>query len=340
MEHKNIVNYPLSQDDIEQLNRIRDGYDPPYVRNRAHSILLLFKDGRTFEDVADFFTTHVNTIRNWAERWIDGGIDGLYNSEGRGAKPIFSAAEEKTILECLEKEPRSLRQLVAAVEQRTGKKAGVETYRRILKKHGKSWKRQRKIVKDKPTEEEYERGKEDIEELQQLAQDGEFDLIYFDASGFTLQPYVPYAWQDIGREGTLGIPAAHSARINVFGFLNPTASQLVTFEHVGSVTSDVIIDTMDMYCDSLANPAVVLLDNAPVQTSKAVLAKREEWEMRGLTLYFIPRYSPELNLIEILWRKIKYEWMPTLAYASMKTLEMALGNIFDSFGSKYTIRFS
>ena len=78
----------------------------------------------------------------------------------------------------------------------------------------------------------------------------------------------------------------------------------------------------------------------PVQTSKAVIEKCEEWEKRGLTLYFIPRYSPELNLIEILWRKIKYEWMPSLAYASMKALKMALRNILDSFGSRYTIRFS
>lgn len=340
MEYKNIGNYPLSQDDIEQLNRIRNGYDPHYVRNRAHSILLLFKDHRTFEDVADVFKTHVNTIRNWAERWIDGGVDRLYDLEGRGAKPIFSEAEERIILECLEKEPRSLRQLAAAVAQRTGKTAGLETYRRILKKHGKSWKRMRKIVKNKPTEEEYEQGEKDIEELEQLAQDGEFDLVYFDASGFTLQPYVPYAWQDSGREGTLGIPTSHSARINLFGFLNPTTPQLVTFEHIGSVTSDVIIDIMDTYCDSLVNPAVLLLDNAPIQTSKAVLAKREEWEKRGLTLYFIPRYSPELNLIEILWRKIKYEWMPSLAYGSMKALKTALRYILDSFGSRYTIRFS
>ena len=323
MEYKNIVNYPLAQDDIDQLTQIMNGYDPHYVRNRAHTILLLFRDHRTFDDVADFFKTHVNTIRNWAERWIDDGVDGLYNLEGRGAKPIFSEADERIILECLEKEPRSLRQLAATVEQRTGKKAGFETYRRILKKHGKSWKRQRKIVKGKPTEEEYEQGKKDIEELKQIAQDGEFDLIYFDASGFTLQPYVPYAWQDLGREGTLGIPTSHSARINLFGFLNPTAPELVTFEHVGSVTSDVVIDIMDMYCDSLVNPAVVLLDNAPVQTSKAVLEKCAEWEKRGLTLYFIPRYSPELNLIEILWRKIKYEWMPSLAYASMKALKTA-----------------
>jgi len=146
MEYKNIANYPLSQDDIDQLNEIISGHDPHYVRNRAHIILLLFKDHRTYEDVADIFKTHANTVRNWAERWISRGLDGLYNLDGRGAKPIFSKDEEKIIIECLEQEPRSLRRVAAIVEQRTGKKAGLETYRRIAKKYCKSWEKQRKIV--------------------------------------------------------------------------------------------------------------------------------------------------------------------------------------------------
>jgi transposase len=42
--------------------------------------------------------------------------------------------------------------------------------------------------------------------------------------------------------------------------------------------------------------------------------------MQGLYLLFLPPYCPELNLIEILWRKIKYEWLPVSAYESFKDL--------------------
>ncbi|WP_286817950.1 transposase [Desulfobacter sp. UBA2225] len=38
------------------------------------------------------------------------------------------------------------------------------------------------------------------------------------------------------------------------------------------------------------------------------------WEERGLFLYFIPKYSPQLNLIEILWKHIRYFWLSTSAY--------------------------
>jgi transposase len=155
MEYKEIAKHPLSQGDVDKLNETIRGYNPYYVRNRAHMILLLFQDNRTYEDVANIFKTHVNTVRNWAERWVSRGIDGLYNLDGRGAKPIFSKDEEKIIIECLEQEPRSLRKIAAMVEERTGIKASIETLRRIAKKHGKSWKRQRKVVKGEVTEQEY-----------------------------------------------------------------------------------------------------------------------------------------------------------------------------------------
>jgi len=340
MKFKNIVNAPLSKESIDQLKRIMKEDAKNHVRQRAHTILLVFRDQRTLEDVADIFKVHVNTIRNWVTRWSNEGVDGLYDLEGRGVKPRFSAVEEKLILECVDKEPRSLRQVAVMVEQKTGKTASVATFRLILKKHGKAWKRQRKILKGSPTEEELEQGKQDIKELKQLAQDGEFDLLYFDATGLSLVPCVPYAWQDIGREGTLGILSSSSKRINLFGFLDPMKNELTTFQPVGSVNGAAIIDIMNTFCDSLIKPAVVVLDNAPIQTSKAVMAHFRKWERRGLTLYFLPTYSPELNLIEILWRKIKYEWMPSSAYVSFNALKAALDNILSLFGSQYEIQFS
>ncbi|HID43533.1 MAG TPA: IS630 family transposase [Archaeoglobaceae archaeon] len=341
MEYNSIKNYPLSQDKIGQLNRMMKEDDSPSVRNRAHAIILLFDDYRRFEDVAEILRVHANTVRNWAERWVSEGVEGLYDLEGRGAKPIFSKKDEKIILECLEQEPRSLRKVADMVEKITGKKASIGTYRRILKNHRKSWKRQRKIVKDKPDEKEYKQAKADIEELKKMACDGEFDLVYFDETGVSLTPCVPYAWQDIGREGTLGIPASHSKQINLLGFMKPTPNELTVFEHVGSVNSEFIINVMDEFCDSLTTPTVVILDNASIHASKAVAAKKEDWEQRGLTLYFLSRYSPQLNSIEILWRKIKYEWMPVSAYESMGALKIALRNILQSFGSDgYKIQFS
>ena len=340
MIYQYVLDNPLTSSDLNELRIIMKEDWPQKIRNRSHAVILLFKDHRSFEDVANIFGVHLTTIHNWAGRWAVEGINGVFDLDGRGAKPAFTEAEELIVIECLETDPRSLRKLDAMVMERTGKTAGTSTYTKIIKKHGKSWKRQRKTPKGKPTEEQYRQGLEDLAELKKLAQDGEFELVYFDASGFSLQPCIPYAWQDIGRAGTLRIPASHSPRINILGFLNPTTSDLVTYQPTGSMTSAVIIEIMDDYCEIITKQTVAVLDNAPIHVSQAVRKCIPRWEEKGLTLYLIPPYSPELNLIEILWRKIKYEWIASYAYTSMTALTTELSRILNGYGSEYRIEFS
>lgn len=174
-----------------------------------------------------------------------------------------------------------------------------------------------------------------------MAADGDFDLYFMDESGFSLTPAVPYAWQDRGRQGTIGIPSAHSKRLNYLGLLNPATHALEAFSFEGSIDSTALIGAIDQFADLLTRPVVVIADNAPTHKSRAFTEKLPDWERRGLTFYFISPYSPELNLIEILWRKMKYEWLPNSAYAGLNHLRLALADIFESYGdSKYVINFS
>ncbi len=46
--------------------------------------------------------------------------------------------------------------------------------------------------------------------------------------------------------------------------------------------------------------------------------KYEEWKQKNLEIFWLPAYSPQLNLIEILWKFIKYEWMEIEAYTNFK----------------------
>ncbi|MFT6360738.1 MAG: transposase, partial [Saprospiraceae bacterium] len=49
--------------------------------------------------------------------------------------------------------------------------------------------------------------------------------------------------------------------------------------------------------------------------------------------------SPNLNIIETLWRKIKYEWLKLHDYLNLKTLEAAIDNILIKFGVDFLINF-
>ena len=65
-----------------------------------------------------------------------------------------------------------------------------------------------------------------------------------------------------------------------------------------------------------------------------------QWKKKGLRIKYLIPYAPELNLIEILRRHIKYLWLPFSAYQGMEALREALEQILKDFGSKYQITFA
>lgn len=107
-----------------------------------------------------------------------------------------------------------------------------------------------------------------------------------------------------------------------------------------SLTSAVAVAFIDAFAENLARPTVVVMDNAPIHTSHEFQDNIERWARQGLTFLAIPSYSPELNLIEILWRKIKYEWMPFSAYESFLSLKQSLFDILANIGGTYRIQFN
>jgi transposase len=61
---------------------------------------------------------------------------------------------------------------------------------------------------------------------------------------------------------------------------------------------------------------------------------------QGLTLLYLPPYSPQLNIIEILWRFMKYVWIEYEAYLSWDNLKKYIQKIYHSYGEKYRINFN
>lgn len=194
----------------------------------------------------------------------------------------------------------------------------------------------RKSLKSKRNEEEFRQSQAEIEDLQELADDGVIDLYYFDGAGFSLDPTIPYAWQPKGE--VIEVPTARSKRVNVLGFIN-TDNKLESFVFECSIDTQLVVDCFNLFSKRITKKTVIIIDNAPIQTSDEFEEWIEEWKKQGLIIKYLPEYSPELNLIEILWRKIKYEWLPFSAYSSFSDLKNAVVEILGGFGSKYRISF-
>jgi len=101
-----------------------------------------------------------------------------------------------------------------------------------------------------------------------------------------------------------------------------------------------VIACFDSFCETITKKNFVLVDNSPVHRSKKFISRIAGWCKKGLIVKYLPKYSPELNLIEILWKKIKYEWLPFSAYASIKEFAECLNNILINFGSQFVIEFN
>jgi transposase len=74
-------------------------------------------------------------------------------------------------------------------------------------------------------------------------------------------------------------------------------------------------------------PTFIVLHRASIHTSNAIFEHFEEGKERDLTIFELPSYSPELNLIELLWRSIKYEWLEIDAYSSWESLVSSVERI-------------
>ena len=305
------------------------------VRQRAHC-LILANQGTKVENLMQIFQVSRKTIYNWFERWESEGLVGLYNKPGRGRKATFNSEQKAKIKEWTQQEPRQLKQVLGKVEDEWGIKSSKKNLQRVLKTLKMSWHRMRKAVGGKPGPEEYQQKKAQLEEFKQLENAGKINLYYLDEVGFSLVPSVPYGWQNIGEY--LTILSRHSRRLNVLGIMN-RKNHLETYVSEQSINSDVVIACIDTFFPSVDKPTVIVVDQSSIHISDAILDKLEEWQERQITIFVLPSYSPQLNLIEILWRFIKYEWLGIDAYSSWETFVESVEKILKEFGENYVINF-
>lgn len=198
------------------------------------------------------------------------------------------------------------------------------------------WKRIKKSLKLKKPD-DYEVKKERLRALESLSLQNEIDLYYADGSGFGLIPNVPYAWQS--KNERLEVPSFRGKTLNIFGLWN-AKNDLRLYEQEKCFNSQNIIDCIDNFCDTIDKKTTIVLDNASVHKSKIFKEKVEEWLKKGLDIFYLPTYSPQLNKIEHLWRFIKYEWIEFDAYKNFENLKKYVQKIKQNFGKLYTINFA
>lgn len=173
--------------------------------------------------------------------------------------------------------------------------------------------------------------------LEEMSEKGVIDLYYGDESRVSLEPCVPYAWQFPDEQ--LFMPSAQGKGLNCFALLS-RANECRFETTLGNIDGAFIVEQLEKLSFELKRITVAVLDNAPAHRAKRVQERREFWQQRGLFLFYLPVYSPHLNIAEVLWRKLKYQWLRPQDYLQTQELFYQVRQALAAVGSLLKIQFS
>lgn len=173
--------------------------------------------------------------------------------------------------------------------------------------------------------------------MEQQREKGSIDLFYGDESRVCEEGYVPYGWQFKGED--VFIEAAKGRSINCFALLSRD-NKLVYRMTEQSIDADFIIQELDCLSMNIGKQTVVVLDNARVHTAQKVKECLDGWQKRGLYVFYLPPYSPHLNIAERLWKELKARWLRPQDYLTADSLFYQTKLIMQAIGENLFINFS
>ncbi len=202
---------------------------------------------------------------------------------------------------------------------------------------GARYRRIRKRPRGVPSPQLYAYKTEKLQELEALYAKGEINLFYGDESHVCTEGYVPYGWQFPGED--VYIPSERAKRLNIFGMINRD-NHFEGFCTSEAIDAQKVVDFLEHYSFRINKKTFVVLGNASVHRNAKIREMRPIWEKRGLFLFYIPPYSPHLNIAETLWRIIKGKWLRPQDYTCADTLFYATNRVLAEIGRDLRINYA
>lgn len=166
--------------------------------------------------------------------------------------------------------------------------------------------------------------------------DGKIDLYYGDESHVCSEGYVPYGWQFA--EEQICILSEKAYKINCLGMIN-RQSKCYWKTTEANIDARFVLDYLEEFSFQIHKDTFIVLDNARLHKAACIRERIPYWQNRGLFLFFLPPYSPHLNIAETLWRKLKKEWMNSEDYTNKDTLFYAANRCLANVGNGLNINF-
>lgn len=300
--HNSIYNTLLTvkySEEVASVLKKKANFAPSFiVRNRCRVILLKMTEPRmSCSRIAASVGCCRDFVSDTIHRYNTGGMDSVLMLKAKSGRPGKLAGHMDEIYKALgERIPRTAKEGMSIIAEVSGVTVKETWARTIMNRLGFKCRKLQPI----PGKADPKKQKEWIENLQPVvneAKAGERILLFMDAVHFTLGSFTCNVWS----KTPLYLPTgAGRNRFNFIGAVDPFSLNLFHSHSMEYVDANEIMSFLQMLRDRNGNmPVSIVLDNARYQHCKAVM---EQAKKLDITLIFLPAYSPNLNIIERLWK--------------------------------------
>lgn len=345
----------LSQEQKDKLIKLLKESDDNYIREKV-LILLLINDGKTYQQISDFLQIAYTTVAYWAVHGDPDNLESFLYKISSGNFRKLTPEYEEILLETIEKSPEeygyefgrwTAARLATYLEQVTGIKLSGSQISRILhkKKYVYIWAKY--SLEDKQNPIYRQAFKQKLAEYLRitLISPERLQVWFWDESGFSLRVIRRKNWGKKGQRKKI-TGQRRRGRVNLMGGLRYHDKKRLNFvikkgdaetfyEQIKSLNAWLIQEWIDQgnkvenFCES-GIKIVIILDNASFHKKKDIL-KKIEAEMPHIILEFLPAYSPDYNLIELVWHSAK-EYIAHRLFESVEQLEELLHKLLNEGG--------
>jgi transposase len=320
----------FTPDDRRALAHDRYHHPDPRVQ-RKMEVLWLKSHGLDHDRIAAYAAVSRRTVQRYLDEYLRGGLPRL--RQGRWHHPRSALAEHQGSLEEYFREhpARSTKQARALIEQRTGIRRGLTQVRHFLKDRlGLRWRKTGAIpVPPKETVEEHARKQaafvqDKLGPRLKEARRGRRQVYFVDAAHFVFAPFLGFLWC----AARLFVRAASGRkRYNVLGALDAVSRRLIRVTNLDYINAESVCALLRAVAEAgVGLPITLVLDNARYQKCAVVQALAASL---GIELLYLPGYSPNLNLIERLWRFLRRETLDSTYYEDFSRFTAAIDRCLD-----------
>jgi transposase len=324
-----MIHIEFTEDEMKALNHERYYHPHPRVQRKMEA-LWLKSHGLPHKDIAQLAGVSLNTLRSYLHDYQEDGIQKL--KEVTFYQPKSELESHKTSIEAYFREhpPATITEAAHKIEELTGIKRSPTQVREFLKSIGMSHRKVGMIPSKADVDKQEAFMKEELEPRLAQAQAGKRAVFFVDAAHFVLAPFLGFLW--CFTRLFIKAPAGRK-RFNVLAALDAITHKLVTITNDSYINAQSVCELLEKLASlNLGVPITLILDNARYQKCKLVWGLAESL---NIELLYLPAYSPNLNLIERLWKFVKKKCLYSKYYPEFDGFKEAISGCLTQTDTTY-----